>query len=125
MAKVHKRWKIGNIGYNVGRQGLKWQQIGNTIGNNRQQSDAGRAMAEVAGSIWSDWARLVTGMVWRLYWVILTDTGPGEWIVGFVDEWIDGGCRVRAPGLQAWSFSWLDLLGFGSGAFAFDGGFTG
>ena len=44
MAKEYKRWKIGNIGYIVGRQGLKWQQIGNTIGNNRQQSDAGRAM---------------------------------------------------------------------------------
>jgi len=36
MAKVYKRWKIGNIGYIVGQQGLKWQQIGNTIGNNRQ-----------------------------------------------------------------------------------------
>jgi len=34
--KVYKRWKIGNIGYNVGQQGLKWQQIGNTIGNKRQ-----------------------------------------------------------------------------------------
>jgi len=34
---VYKRWKIGNIGYIVGRQGLKWQQIGNTIGNNPLQ----------------------------------------------------------------------------------------
>ena len=48
MAKEYKRWKIGNIGYIVGRQGLKWQQIGNTIGNNRQQSDAGRAIGELA-----------------------------------------------------------------------------
>ena len=37
---VYKRWKIGNIGYIVGRQGLKWQQIGNTIGNNRQHCQA-------------------------------------------------------------------------------------
>ena len=36
MAKEHKRWKIGNIGNIVGPQQLKWQQIGNTIGNNRQ-----------------------------------------------------------------------------------------
>ena len=41
MIKVYKRWKIGNIGYIVGRQGLKWQQIGNTIGNNRQQPKLG------------------------------------------------------------------------------------
>jgi len=33
---VYKRWKIGNIGYIVEPQELKWQQIGNTIGNNRQ-----------------------------------------------------------------------------------------
>jgi len=38
--KVYKRWKIGNIGYNVGPQRLKWQQIGNTIGNNRQHFEA-------------------------------------------------------------------------------------
>jgi len=38
MKKEYKRWKIGNIGYIVGRQQLKWQQIGNTIGNNRQHS---------------------------------------------------------------------------------------
>jgi len=38
MVNVYKRWKIGNIGYIVGQQRLKWQQIGNTIGNNRQQS---------------------------------------------------------------------------------------
>jgi len=36
MVNEYKRWKIGNIGYIVGHQGLKWQQIGNTIGNNRQ-----------------------------------------------------------------------------------------
>jgi len=36
VVNVYKRWKIGNIGYIVGRQGLKWQQIGNTIGNKRQ-----------------------------------------------------------------------------------------
>ena len=38
VVNVYKRWKIGNIGYIVGLQRLKWQQIGNTIGNNRQQS---------------------------------------------------------------------------------------
>jgi len=38
---VYKRWKIGNIGYIVGLQQLKWQQIGNTIGNNRQQPKLG------------------------------------------------------------------------------------
>ena len=37
VVNVYKRWKIGNIGYNVQPQQLKWQQIGNTIGNNRQQ----------------------------------------------------------------------------------------
>jgi len=36
VVNVYKRWKIGNIGYIVGQQELKWQQIGNTIGNNRQ-----------------------------------------------------------------------------------------
>jgi len=56
MVKEYKRWKIGNIGYNIQPQQLKWQQIGNTIGNNRQQSDAGRAMGELAGWIWSDLA---------------------------------------------------------------------
>jgi len=40
---VYKRWKIGNIGYIVGLQELKWQQIGNTIGNNRQQSSRSSA----------------------------------------------------------------------------------
>ena len=49
MAKVYKRWKIGNIGYIVQHQQLKWQQIGNTIGNNRQQSEAGRAIAWMNG----------------------------------------------------------------------------
>ena len=34
-------------------------------------------------------------MVWRLYWVILTDTGSGEWIDGLVDDWIDGERRRR------------------------------
>jgi len=38
VVKVYKHWKIGNIGYIVELQLLKRQQIGNTIGNNRQQS---------------------------------------------------------------------------------------
>ena len=41
MAKEYKRWKIGNIGYIVQPQQLKWQQIGNTIGNKRQQPEPG------------------------------------------------------------------------------------
>jgi len=46
MIKVYKRWKIGNIGYIVGRQQLKWQQIGNMIGNKRQQTaTVGRSSA--------------------------------------------------------------------------------
>jgi len=46
MAKVYKRWKIGNIGYIVGLQQLKWQQIGNTIGNKRQQPKLGLSSGE-------------------------------------------------------------------------------
>ena len=60
VVNVYKRWKIGNIGYIVELQELKWQQIGNTIGNNRQQSDAGRAIegrrVGATGWIWSDLA---------------------------------------------------------------------
>jgi len=44
-----------------------------------------------------------------------------------MDLWTNGlmGRRqVRAPGLQAWSFSWSDLLGLGPIAFD-EGGFTG
>jgi len=59
MAKVYKRWKIGNIGYIVGQQGLKWQQIGNTIGNNRQQSSRSSACyrnSPAIGEITKNWA---------------------------------------------------------------------
>jgi len=51
MVNVYKRWKIGNIGYIVGRQELKWQQIGNTIGNKRQQT----ATAEPSRSSACQW----------------------------------------------------------------------
>ena len=54
MAKEYERWKIGNIGYIIGPQELKWQQIGNTIGNKRQQPKLGlpfgRAPAARQGS---------------------------------------------------------------------------
>ena len=55
MVNVYKRWKIGNIGYIVGRQGLKWQQIGNTIGNNRQHPNS-----EARPAIGVKWAKLPT-----------------------------------------------------------------
>ena len=48
MVNVYKRWKIGNIGYIVGRQGLKRQQIGNTIGNKRQQPRLGLPLGKGA-----------------------------------------------------------------------------
>jgi len=51
-ANVYKRWKIGNIGYIVERQELKWQQIGNTIGNNRQQPSRGSACHRSSACHW-------------------------------------------------------------------------
>ena len=53
MINVYKRWKIGNIGYIVGHQQLKWQHFGNTIGNNRQQPKLGLPLgkrAKIAGN---------------------------------------------------------------------------
>ena len=54
--KEYKRWKIGNIGYNVGPQQLKWQQIGNTIGNSPMpdwQLKGGELARQVGfGRIW-------------------------------------------------------------------------
>jgi len=48
VVNVYKRWKIGNIGYIVGRQELKWQQIGNTIGNKRQHLKLGLPLGKEA-----------------------------------------------------------------------------
>ena len=50
-------------------------------------------------------------MVWRCYWVILTFTGSGEWIIGFVDEWIDARRREDSRWRQARLGLWSDLLG--------------
>jgi len=66
MEKEYKRWKIGNIGYIVGRQGLKWQQIGNTIGNNRQQPSRAEARPANRSSVclWGKSQRTGHGWIW-------------------------------------------------------------
>ena len=65
MAKEYKRWKIGNIGYIVGPQELKWQQIGNTIGNNRQHPSRAEARPAIGSrpaiGAWLDLVRFGLG----------------------------------------------------------------